>query len=94
MENQSAPETNALAIVSLVFGIIGWTLMPVIGNVVAIICGHIARGQIRDSNGAEQGDGLALAGLILGYLGLLLGVIVLMLILFGIGILGFVAAVS
>lgn len=94
MENQTVPETNALAIVSLVFGIIGWTLMPVIGNMVAIICGHIARGQIRDSRGAQQGDGLALAGLILGYLGLLLGLALVLMIVFGIGVLGFIAAVG
>lgn len=85
MNEQTAPETNALAIVSLVFGIIGWTLMPVIGNFVAIICGHIARGQIRQSGGVQQGDGMALAGLILGYLGLAVGLIVVVLLLFFLG---------
>ncbi len=39
-----------------------------------VICGHIARRQIREGN--ESGDGLALAGLIIGYIILALGVIV------------------
>jgi hypothetical protein len=94
METQSATETNALAIVSLVFGVIGWTLMPLIGNVVAIICGHIARGQIRQSGGSQQGDGLALAGLILGYLGLAVGVAVVLMIIFGIGIIAVISALA
>jgi hypothetical protein len=57
--------TNGLAIASLVCGIaafvIGITFIP------AIICGHLARRQIRRTG--EQGDGLAIAGLILGYVG-------------------------
>ena len=48
---------NALAIVSLVLAFVA----PPGG----IVCGHIARRQIRTSG--EQGDGVALAGLILGY---------------------------
>jgi hypothetical protein len=35
---------------------------------VAVVCGHVARGQIRRTG--EAGDGVAIAGLILGYLGL------------------------
>lgn len=89
--NQQTTETNALAIVSLIFGVLGWTLLPVIGNLIAIICGHIARSQIYHSHGDQEGDGLALAGLILGYLGLLLGFIALFMIIFGIGILAFLA---
>jgi hypothetical protein len=57
--------TNGLAIASLVCGVgtfvIGLSFIP------AIICGHIARRQIRRTG--EQGGGLALAGLILGYVG-------------------------
>jgi hypothetical protein len=59
------PPTNGLAIASLVCGVgmfvIGISFIP------AIICGHIARRQIRRTG--EQGGGLALAGLILGYVG-------------------------
>jgi hypothetical protein len=54
--------------VSLVAGILGWTLLPLIGAVVAVIAGHIARREIDESHGSLEGDTLALIGLGLGYL--------------------------
>ncbi len=93
MPNPAHRETNALAIVSLVFGILSWFILPLIGNLVAIICGHIARAQIKASQGREEGDGLALAGLILGYLGILLGVFVVLMLIFGIGMIAALASV-
>jgi hypothetical protein len=59
--------TSGLAIASLVCGIcqIGF---PVPTGLVAIFLGHAARRRIRRTG--ERGDGLALAGLILGYIGL------------------------
>ena len=59
--------TSPLAIVSLVFGIATWMLLPVLGAIVAIVCGHLARAEIRRAPAAWEGDGMALAGLILGY---------------------------
>ena len=69
---------SALSIVSLVCGLVGWTFIPIIGAIAAVITGHLAKKEIRDSNGALGGDGMALAGLILGYvqLGLILLAIV------------------
>lgn len=52
--------TNALAIVALVLALMGIS----IGGVVA---GHISISQIKRT--AEQGRGMALAGLIIGYVG-------------------------
>jgi hypothetical protein len=60
--------TSTLAIISLVFGILGWSFFPTLGAIVAIITGHLAKNEIRKSNGALGGEGLAKAGLILGYL--------------------------
>jgi len=60
------PNSN-MAIISLVAGILAWALLPVIGAIVAVVCGHIARKEIRESGGRLAGQGLALAGLILGY---------------------------
>ncbi|TLY46714.1 MAG: DUF4190 domain-containing protein [Gammaproteobacteria bacterium] len=75
--NTSAPTTSTAAIFSLVFGILSWFALPFIGAIVAIICGHMARGEIRRAPpGMIEGDGLALGGLILGYLHILLFVIV------------------
>jgi hypothetical protein len=57
------------AIVSLIFGILAWLpIAPVVGAIVAVICGHIARRQIKAANGQLGGSGMAMAGLILGYL--------------------------
>ena len=67
--------TSSLAIASLVSGILGWTLLPVLGTLVAIVTGHMARAEIRRSGGALEGDGLAIGGLILGWLSALLWVI-------------------
>ena len=60
-------QTSTMAIVSLVSGMLGWTLLPLIGSVVAIVTGHIARAEIRRSPHTLEGDGLAVAGLLLGY---------------------------
>lgn len=66
------PPTSTLAIVSLVSAILSWFLFPIIGALVAVVTGHMARREIRDSLGAKSGDGLAIAGLIIGYLNLVM----------------------
>lgn len=58
---------STLAIASLIAGILGWTIVPFIGSIVAVITGHLAKKEIRESGGTISGDGMALAGLILGY---------------------------
>jgi hypothetical protein len=63
---QVARPTNTLAIISLVAGIAGFVVVPLLGGIAAVITGHMARGQIRQTG--EGGNGLAVAGLILGYL--------------------------
>jgi hypothetical protein len=69
-------EVSALAITSLVFGIASWIFIPILGSIVAVITGHMARGEIRRNPDTKQGDGLAIGGLILGWLNVLIGVIV------------------
>ncbi|MBB3805289.1 hypothetical protein FHR51_001423 [Xanthomonas arboricola] len=61
-------QTSAMAIVSLVAGILGWTLIPFLGSICAIITGHLARAEIRRNPQGLEGDGLAIGGLILGWL--------------------------
>ena len=78
--------TSSLAVVSLVFGILGWCVLPFIGAIVAVICGHLARGEIRRSapDNRIEGDGMAVAGLVLGYAQLalcILGIFVLIVVL-------------
>jgi hypothetical protein len=60
-------QTSTLAIVALVSGLLGWTLVPWLGSIVAIITGHLARAEIRREPERLEGDGMALVGLILGY---------------------------
>jgi dihydroorotate dehydrogenase len=68
-------QSSSLAIVSLVAGIMTWTICPGLAGIVAIITGHIAKGQIKDSLGRLSGDGLATAGLILGYAQIVISIV-------------------
>ena len=96
--SHSAPSTmrttNGFAVAALVLGILGWSMLPVLGSIGAIIFGHIARGQIRRSNGNEDGDGLALAGLILGWVSVGLAILAIAAILLFFGGLAFLASMS
>ncbi len=62
-----AKDSN-LAIASLITGILGWILVPVLGSLAAIVTGHLANKEINESNGMLSGKGMATAGLILGYI--------------------------
>lgn len=68
-------QTSTLAIVSLVAGILGWTLLPFLGSIAAVVTGHLARAEIRRAPERLDGDGLALTGLILGWISIGLWVI-------------------
>ncbi len=67
-----APATNGMAIASLVFGVF-W--MFGLGSVLAVIFGFIAKKQIEESDGTQGGQGLAIAGLVLGFFGVAMFVI-------------------
>jgi len=83
------PKTNTLALVSLISGVLGWFAVPVLASIVAIVTGHMARKQIKLSAGREEGDGLAIGGLVLGYVSLVLGLIgIALVVLFFVGVLG------
>ncbi|MFC5525666.1 DUF4190 domain-containing protein [Rhodanobacter ginsengisoli] len=77
-----ASPTSSLAVVSLVFGILSWCVLPFVGAIVAIICGHMARGEIRRASpdARLEGDGMAVAGLLLGYAQLVLWVLLVFLV--------------
>jgi hypothetical protein len=70
----AAPQTNTLAIVSLVAGVAGLTVLPFLASIVAVVTGHIGRKELRAKG--QSGDGLAIAGLITGYIGIGLGLLV------------------
>ena len=72
MPDRRVLPTSGLAVTSLVLGIVSLVMMPIITSIPAVICGHLARADIRRSQGTLSGDGLAITGLITGYLGLAL----------------------
>jgi hypothetical protein len=74
--NQPYRQTSSLAVVSLVMGIVGWTVFPFLGSLVAIVTGHMARAEIRRQPQALEGDGLAVAGLVLGWLAVIGSILV------------------
>ena len=45
---------STLAIVSLVSGILGWSLVPFLGAIVAVITGHMAKKEIRDKQQKKE----------------------------------------
>jgi hypothetical protein len=65
--------TSTLAIVSLIAGIVSWFILPFVAAVAAVITGHMAKTEIKKSNGMLGGNGMATAGLVLGYVQLGLG---------------------
>ncbi len=71
----AAPSNSTAALLSLIFGIVAWTVLPLIGAFGAIICGHIARNEIRQSAGRVGGNGMAVAGLVLGYIQVVLTIL-------------------
>lgn len=65
-----APPTNGLAVASLIASILGLTIVPTIGSIVGVIMGYAAKRQIEESGGAQGGEGLAKAGIIVGWVGI------------------------
>ena len=71
---QTVPRTPLFAIWSLILAVLSFTCGWLFTAIPAVICGHIAWSKIRKSGGTLGGKGIAAAGLILGYIALILGV--------------------
>ncbi len=50
-------------------GLVGWMFCG-LGSVLAVIFGFISQSQIKASQGRQQGGGMAMAGIILGFVGI------------------------
>jgi len=77
---QPSMSTNSLARASLILGVaeffsMGLTAIP------AVICGHLAKSEMRQTG--QRGDGLATAGLVLGYMAIIFWGIVVVLAILG-----------
>jgi hypothetical protein len=75
---QPTSTTNGLAIASLVSSIAGFFCG--VGYIVGIVLGFIAMNQIDRSGGTQQGRGLALAGVIIGFVCIGIGLLVLIIV--------------
>lgn len=73
-------KTNGFSIAALVLGIV-WIYW--IGSILALVFGYIAKSQIDNSGGTQSGRGMAIAGIVLGWVGI--GVL-LLLIVVGVGV--------
>jgi hypothetical protein len=69
------PHNSTMAILSLISGIAAWLGLFGLGGLLAVIFGHIAKGEINKSNGWVTGGGMATIGLVLGYANLILSVL-------------------
>lgn len=78
------PQTNGMAIASLIFGILGLLILYGIGAVLALVFGYVAKGQIKRSQGMQTGNGLALAGIIMGWIGVVITILFVALVVAGV----------
>lgn len=63
-------QTDGKATGSMVLGILSLVGFSILAGIPAVVLGHISRREIRESRGRLTGDGMALAGLIMGYVSL------------------------
>jgi hypothetical protein len=70
-----AQVNNSKATASLVLGIVGIIICPIICSLLAIILGYSAKNEIAASRGTQTGESNATAGIILGWIGLALYVV-------------------
>ena len=62
-------KTNGMAVASLVLGCVA-VAFCFVPSILAIVLGYISKGQIDRSQGTQNGRGLAIAGIVLGWVGI------------------------
>ncbi len=72
---QQPPRSSGEAVAALVLGICGFLVCPLVCHVLALIFGYRARREIDASNGAISGRGMAVAGIVMGWIGVALSVL-------------------
>lgn len=82
MNEQNVPQSyqpglpqSTLAIISLIAGIGGFTFLPLVGSIIAILTGYAARKETRAVPPTASGDGMATAGIVLGWVEIGLAVV-------------------
>ncbi len=80
------PQSDSTALVSLILGALSLVAFSILAGIPAIILGNNARKNIRASGGRLTGDGLAVAGIIMGWVSVGFAVIgILLIIIFVLG---------
>lgn len=69
-------KTSPLAVISFVLSLLGFTFLPWFGCILAVITGKVALGEIRNHPERYEGEGLAKAGVTIGWIGTI-GILVL-----------------
>lgn len=64
----AAARNSGLALWSMILGIGAYVIVPFVGAIAAVVLGHLGLSEIKKSAGRLKGDGMAIAGLVLGYL--------------------------
>jgi len=72
---EAQPVTSSKAIWSFVLAVLGPCCCTAIMGAVAIVLGIQARKEIKESGGGLKGDGLALAGIIIGVIDVIIGIL-------------------
>jgi hypothetical protein len=67
--------SSSLAIVSLIAGILGFMGLPIIASIVALWTGYAARNETRSIPPKASGDGMATAGIVMGWIQIGLAVV-------------------
>jgi hypothetical protein len=77
--------SSGLALLSLLLGIAGLTVLPLLASILAIIFGYMARNDIRQRPDELTGDGLAVAGIVMGWIAVGVTALIALLVALGLG---------
>lgn len=72
LSTSARTHTHPLAVISLIASIIGLTVVPLIGSLVGVVLGHISHHEIQTQPERYIGNGWAVGGIVLGWLGIVL----------------------
>ena len=65
-----AVPTNGKATASMILGIVGLLILYLIGPILALVFGYQAKNEIEASGGTQGGRGMAIAGIVMGWIGI------------------------
>ena len=80
----STGQTSGKAIASLILGVGGFLIIPIVLSVLAIILGRSAKREIAERPGLG-GEGLASAGVVLGWIGIAFGALAVFMLVIALG---------